>query len=133
MAAEARRLSVSLSLRALASLEEIWEWNGRTYGADHADRYIEFLRTQTQNLATTYALGRPVPTRPSYRYVLIRRRRRQGHGHVAVYEVVGDSVQFGSRPQLLPHSAGLAERPEREVMIGGFAGTDSGGIERACI
>lgn len=63
MATESRRLSVSLSLHALASLEEIWDWNAKTYGADHADRYIEFLRAQTQNLATTYALGRPVPTR----------------------------------------------------------------------
>jgi hypothetical protein len=29
MAVEPRRLSVSLSIRDLASLEEIWEWNGR--------------------------------------------------------------------------------------------------------
>ena len=92
MAAEPRKLSVSLSNRALASLEEIWEWNAKTYSVEHADRYIEFLRTQTQDLATTYAVGRPVPTRPSYRYATIRRRRRKGHGHVVVYEIIGDSV-----------------------------------------
>jgi plasmid stabilization system protein ParE len=92
MAAEPRRLSVALSVRALASLEDIWEWNAKTYGTGHADRYVEFLLTQTQNLAGTYAAGRPVPTRPAYRYVLIRRRRRKGHGHIVVYEVVRDSV-----------------------------------------
>jgi len=35
-------------------------------------------------LASNYAKGKPVGTRPDLRYIIIRRRAK-GHGHVAVY------------------------------------------------
>jgi plasmid stabilization system protein ParE len=49
---------------ALANLDEIGDWNARTYGPDHAHRYVAFLRTETAKLATLYFVGKPVPTHP---------------------------------------------------------------------
>jgi plasmid stabilization system protein ParE len=91
MAAGSRRLTVSLSPIALAKLDEIGDWNARTYGPDHAHHYVAFLRAETAKLATFYFVGKPVPTRPKLSYVTIRRRRR-GHGHIAVYQLIGDVV-----------------------------------------
>jgi len=88
MAARSLRLIVSLSPAALASLDEIRDWNARTYGVEHAHRYIEFLRSETAKLGDIYFAGKPVPTRPKLSYIIIR-RRRGGHGHVAVYELIG--------------------------------------------
>jgi plasmid stabilization system protein ParE len=91
MAAKSRRLRISLSPVALAKLDEIGDWNARSYGPDHAHRYIAFLRTETAKLSTLYFAGNPVPTRPQLSYVTMRKRRR-GHGHIAVYQVIGEVV-----------------------------------------
>jgi plasmid stabilization system protein ParE len=91
MAAKKRRLRVELSPAAVSSLEEIGEWNARAYGLDHARRYIAFVIDQTEKLRTLHFAGKPVPTRPNLAYVIIRRNRK-GHGHVAVYQVLGDLV-----------------------------------------
>jgi plasmid stabilization system protein ParE len=91
MAAESRRLTVSLSPVALAKLDEIGDWNARTYGPDHAYRYVTFLRAETAKLATLYFAGKPVPSRSKLSYITIRKRRR-GHGHIAVYQVIGEVV-----------------------------------------
>jgi plasmid stabilization system protein ParE len=90
--AAAGELKVLLSARALAALDGIWEWNARRYSVEHAERYIAFLRGATQKLSTSHGSGRPVPNRPHLRYVALRPRRRKGHGHIAVYEVMGDAV-----------------------------------------
>jgi plasmid stabilization system protein ParE len=91
MVAKSRRLTVSLSPAALADLDEIGEWNARTYGPDRAHRYVAFLRAETAKLAFLYFAGKPVPTRPKLNFIIIRRHRR-GHGHVAVYELIGEVV-----------------------------------------
>ena len=43
MASGPRKLSVSFSPAALATLDQIWEWNAERYNAGHADHYIDFL------------------------------------------------------------------------------------------
>ncbi|MFI5385041.1 MAG: type II toxin-antitoxin system RelE/ParE family toxin, partial [Fimbriimonadales bacterium] len=61
MARRPRKLVVSYAARASAALAEIWDWNAARYGAQHADRYVSFLRSQADNLATEYHLGKSVP------------------------------------------------------------------------
>jgi len=92
MADQARKLNVSFSPAALEALGEIWEWNARHHGIEHADKYIAFLVAQANRLSTDYFLGRVVPVRPRLNYVIIRRTRR-GHGHLAVYELIDDVIQ----------------------------------------
>jgi len=72
-------------------LDEIWEWNAGRYGTDHAHRYVGFLFSKLRELSTDYFLGKAVPTVPRLSYVIIRRRRK-GHGHLAVYELIGESI-----------------------------------------
>jgi plasmid stabilization system protein ParE len=82
---------VSLSPAALADLDEIGDWNARTYGPKHAHRYVAFLRDETAKLATLSFAGKPVPTRQKLSYITIHRHPR-GHGHVAIYELIGEVV-----------------------------------------
>jgi plasmid stabilization system protein ParE len=91
MAAQSRRMTVSLSPVALAKLDEIGDWNARTFSPDHAHRYVTFLKTETAKLSTLYFAGKPVPTRPKFSYITIR-KRRGGHGHIAVYQSIGEGV-----------------------------------------
>lgn len=91
MAPQSRRLTVQLSTSALAKLDKIGDWNARAYSPDHAHRYVTFLKSETAKLSTLYFVGAPVPTRPNFSYITIRKRRR-GHGHLAVYQVVNDVV-----------------------------------------
>jgi plasmid stabilization system protein ParE len=91
MAAQSRRLTVELSTAALAKLDEIGDWNARNYNPDHAHRYVTFLKTETAKLATFYFAGKPVPTRPRFSYITIRKRRK-GYGHIAVYQVISGVV-----------------------------------------
>src|SRR5437867_3393149 len=91
MMGEAPKLPVFLSRHALATLDQIWAWNAERYNPEHADRYLAFLRSEAEKLATDYLAGKAVPTRPAMRYITIQRRRK-GHGHVAVYEVIADAV-----------------------------------------
>src|SRR6266567_3109378 len=92
MAGETRKLTVSLSPAALRSLDDIWEHNARQYDAEHADKYVAFLLAETNKLATKYFLGKAIPTLPRLSYIIIRRRRK-GHGHLAVYELIDDVIQ----------------------------------------
>jgi len=91
MVAKRRKLNVLLSATSLATLDQIWDWNAKHYGGDHADQYIRFIREEADKLATDYGRGRQVPSRPDMHYVTIKRSRR-GHGHIAVYEIVADAV-----------------------------------------
>jgi plasmid stabilization system protein ParE len=91
MVAGSPGLTVTLTPEALAALDRIWEWNARTYSDEHADRYIAFVRKETAKLSRLHFAGKPVSTRPSLSYITIR-KRRGGHGHVAVYQVIGDVV-----------------------------------------
>ena len=70
---------------ALDELGEIADWNEKTYGHDHARRYIAFLEDRIERLGVSYTRGKAVGTRPELRYVIIRRRSK-GHGHVVVYK-----------------------------------------------
>jgi plasmid stabilization system protein ParE len=91
MAGDARNLTVSLAPAARLTLLEIWRWNAEKYSTDHADRYVDFLSRETQKLATNFFFGKGVPNQPRLSYALFRRRKR-GHGHIAVYELVGDTI-----------------------------------------
>lgn len=91
MACQPPGLKVVLSPDALRALDEIWEWNASHYGIDHADRYVAFLLAETNKLAASFFRGKAVPTLPTLSYIVIRRRRK-GHGHLAVYERVGDVI-----------------------------------------
>ena len=80
-----------ISPRGLNALDEIWERNAKTYDAEHAENYVNFLKVEVRGLATDYLDGRFVATAPELRYVTIRRNPK-GHGHVAIYEVVDNRV-----------------------------------------
>jgi len=84
-------LTLWLSPAALQSLDEIWGWNARHHGAAHADNYTAFVLEKTNQLTSANFRGKPVPTVPRLSYIMIRRRRK-GHGHLAVYEVIGDTI-----------------------------------------
>jgi len=94
MARKSSPLTVNYHARALEALKQIWNWNAVHYDQGHADSYIVFLKQATDNLADMYhsRAGRPVPTRPEFRYITIRRSSR-GHGHVAIYRVMDKEVQ----------------------------------------
>ncbi|HZK81706.1 MAG TPA: type II toxin-antitoxin system RelE/ParE family toxin [Humisphaera sp.] len=92
MAGQPSNLTVSLSPHAIRDLDEIWGWNFGKYGFDRADAYIAFLLAETANLAITYLAGKVVPKLPNLSYVVIQ-KRRSGHGHVAVYELIDDVIQ----------------------------------------
>jgi plasmid stabilization system protein ParE len=92
MAGESRKLKVSLSPAALLDLDEIWDWNARHYGVEHATTYIAFLLTETNKLNTAYFRGKVVASLPRLSYAVIRRRTK-GHGHLAVYELFGEVIQ----------------------------------------
>jgi plasmid stabilization system protein ParE len=86
MAQRSRQLNLRYSLLVKPCLAEIWRWNVERYGEVHATQYVDFLETQTRALQLDYLRGQPVPNRPSYRYVTIKKRSK-GHGHIVVYEI----------------------------------------------
>jgi len=92
MAERSRKLSVSLAPAAQATLHEIWKWNAERYGVEHADHYLAFLRLTAYRLADEDFAGKPVPTRANLHYLIIKRRRR-GHGHVAIYRFTADVIE----------------------------------------
>ena len=93
MAKRARKLEVVLTRDASRDLDEIWFWNAGYYDVPHADKYKAFLRTRAEALTSGHTLGRPVPTRPEFRYINIR-RNLHGHGHVCIYRVKDDRVEI---------------------------------------
>jgi|GEM_PF-868030 len=91
MAGKSRKLTVTLSPKALAALDLIWDWNAKAYSINHAHRYIAFLKEQTQRLEDEFFAGKAVRKHPNLCYITIKLRRK-GNGHVAVYEFVGDDI-----------------------------------------
>jgi plasmid stabilization system protein ParE len=91
MARKPRNLTVSLSPQARAALDEIWDWNCEKYNSHHADRYVRFLRSAVERLAHEFFAGKGVPKRPELSFITIRRSQR-GHGHVAVYALLGNTI-----------------------------------------
>jgi plasmid stabilization system protein ParE len=91
MAEESRELTVEFTVDAWETLEEIWRWNARKWGFDHAAAYVQFLRDEAQKLSTEYPLGRVVRTRPEFRFRTLR-SSSQGHAHVILFRVRGDVV-----------------------------------------
>jgi plasmid stabilization system protein ParE len=91
MAEETRHLNLRYSLLVQPRLEEIWLWNADRYGDRHATQFVDFLRQRTLRLGSDYGKGRPVPTRPSYRHMVLKKRAR-GHGYVVVYQVLENEV-----------------------------------------
>ncbi len=79
-------LPIEFVSAARLELEEIWQWNERRYGAEHASRYFRFLRSQIDVLSTDHDRGKELPANPDLRFLLIRRKPR-GYGHIAVYEI----------------------------------------------
>jgi len=79
-------LTVVYAAKALKELDEIWDWNDKHYGSDHADQYIEFLERHINALGTDRRRGKQLGFRPELSYILIRRKSK-GHGHIAVYSV----------------------------------------------
>ena len=92
MARKPSKLTVNYTFLARRTLGEIWIWNAKKYGANHADSYIQFLRFEADKLATVRAEGRPVPTRADYRYIIIKKSPR-GHGHLAIYTTTDTTVE----------------------------------------
>lgn len=86
-------MNLLFSPESLRSLDAIWLWNADQHGPDHADRYLAFLLSETRRLIISPLVGSAVPTRPALRYLLLRKRKR-GHGHVAVYQVAGQTVRI---------------------------------------
>jgi len=80
---------VEYSPSSLADLDEIWDWNAKQYGTDHANAYLEHLRAETRKLARSGIPGRSIHEDANLRYSLIRRGRR-GYGHVVVFRVDGE-------------------------------------------
>jgi plasmid stabilization system protein ParE len=63
------------------------------YGVPHADVYLRYLKESIAGLASIYARGKTVITRPDLHYIVIR-RRASGHGHVAVYNFDDNEVHI---------------------------------------
>jgi plasmid stabilization system protein ParE len=76
---------------ALQDLGVVWDWNEKTYGPDHAARYVDFLQGHIDALGENHSRGRAVESRLELRYIRISRRKR-GHGHIVVYRVDEDAV-----------------------------------------
>jgi len=87
MARKPPRLAIDVAPAAGRDLHSIWEYNAKTYGPDHSDRYLDYLARSTSRLATDYVSGRWLPGREQdlLQYTTISRRR--GYGYVVIYRV----------------------------------------------
>jgi plasmid stabilization system protein ParE len=84
-------MPVVLARPAERDLDEIWDWNKKTYGVDHAFRYLDMLQGQIDAIGAAYSHGKVVESRPGLRYIRLG-KRKSGHGHVAVYRIDVDYV-----------------------------------------
>ncbi|MCG9896126.1 MAG: type II toxin-antitoxin system RelE/ParE family toxin [Fimbriimonadaceae bacterium] len=91
---EKQRLTVEITDLAEQSLAAIWRYNAEEWGEAHADHYLTFLRSETENLGRTWRSARPVPGFPTFRFSLLKTRRSKGHGHLAVFEIDGDTLRI---------------------------------------
>ena len=110
MARSTPRLTVLVSPRAIRDLDEIWEDNQARYTATHADKYLDFLEAETDQLATEYSLGKPVPDQPDYRCRTFRKGR--GGGFVVIFRVKSDSVEVLRYVHTARDWHGMAKRNE---------------------
>ncbi len=88
-----QRLTLEITARAERALQDIWQYNAAEWGEPHADRYIAFLRAETEKLAAGRGNSRAVPNALGYRFSIMRRGRARGHGHIAVFEVDGGALR----------------------------------------
>jgi plasmid stabilization system protein ParE len=86
MAQKPRRLALRYSHLAERRIIEIWRWNADRYDELHAAKYVSFLEKRARALASEYSRGRPVPNRPTYYYVTVK-KRAGGHGYVVVDQI----------------------------------------------
>jgi plasmid stabilization system protein ParE len=91
MARKPPRLKLVITPQAQRDIYQIWDYNCREYDSDHANSYIDFLDKETAKLKTEYSKGKTVPVNPDLRYQIMRKGR--GHGHIAVYKIVADTVR----------------------------------------
>jgi plasmid stabilization system protein ParE len=91
MALKPLRLKLVITPQAQRDIDQLWVYNCRAYDPDHADSYIEFLEKETAKLKTEYSKGKIIPGNPDLHYRVMRKGR--GHGHIAVYKIVGDTVR----------------------------------------
>ena len=81
-----RPLKVVYADAAWLELRDIWSWNARKNGRDHASAYVRFLEDGIAALATEYNRGQPEDEFPGiFRMTYQQTSRRDGH--VAIYEV----------------------------------------------
>lgn len=91
MAGKPPKLKIYISPQALNTLDEIWDWNSTRYNVEHAQKYVDFIKSKVNKLSTTYLTGKTINAGDELRYIIIKRNPR-GHGHIAVYEVKNDAV-----------------------------------------
>lgn len=64
MASEQSPLTVIRSPTAIDELDDVWRWNAGRYSVPHADAYLRYLKESIAGLASSYARGKKVSTRP---------------------------------------------------------------------
>lgn len=84
-------MEVIFAPEAQADLIKIWNWNAKERGVSHADNYLNYLGEKLEGLAESYTLAKHVPGRQDLWYLDMRRRRR-GHGHLAVFTIYEDRI-----------------------------------------
>ena len=88
-----RVLPIIYANNAIRELEEIGDWNEKTYSRTRAKDYIAFLEQQILTLGRDFEKGRLVRTRPDLRYIMMR-LKTGGNAHVAVYSVDEQAVNL---------------------------------------
>ena len=90
---KAKTLAVVYAADALKELDAIWDWNEKTYGREHAAKYVGFLDLLIETLSTDHHKGIAISSHPELRYFPLKFSSR-GHGHVAVYSIDQQSVNL---------------------------------------
>jgi plasmid stabilization system protein ParE len=93
MARKPRKLTVNYTRLARVTLAQIWNWNAERYGPSHADAYVASLKDTADALCDSYDEGKPIPIRPQYRYITVKRSAR-AHGHLIIYLATDNSVEI---------------------------------------
>lgn len=104
------RLTLVVTPAARRDLDGIWAYNAATYGPNHADFYLAFLYREIGKLETDPLKGKPLPALTGVRFLTIRRGR--GAGHIAIYEILGETVSLIRVQHTAQDWRGKAERGE---------------------
>jgi plasmid stabilization system protein ParE len=86
MDARQQPLTVIYAPSARIELNEIWDYNERTYNSEHAAAYVDFLLDRIDALAINYAKGRTVEEFPGLQAMTLKRSSR-GYAHIVIYRV----------------------------------------------